>query len=312
MALGLSACGGGGKDSASEPPPPASPSDFPSAKGKTFEELRRELGPGPVLAPTVATLETGRNRFGFGLFDRARKQIADAPAAVYFASSDGGKVHGPYPARYESLEVDPRFRSETVAKDPDSAESVYVTSLPFKEAGRYRALAAVKLDDRLVAADLAGSALSVVDDSPIPEVGQKAIRIDTPTKTDVGGDLSKIDTRVPPSTMHEVNFAEALGKKPIVLAFSTPGLCQSRVCGPVIDIAEELKAKYGDKADFIHMEIYKDNELEKGLRPQVAKWNLRTEPWLFTVSKDGKVAGRLEGAFSARELEGAIKAALKG
>ena len=101
-----------------------------------------------------------------------------------------------------------------------------------------------------------------------------------------------------------------LGKKPIVLVFATPLLCQSRVCGPVVDIAEQLKAKYRDEADFIHMEIYNDNEVAKGFRPQVAAFHLPSEPWLFTIDKQGKIAARIEGAFSAHELEAAIKKAL--
>ena len=67
-----------------------------------------------------------------------------------------------------------------------------------------------------------------------------------------------------------------------------------------------------DQAEFIHMEIYRDNDVNKGFRPQVAAWRLPTEPWVFTIDKTGKVAARLEGAFSARELEAAIQKALEG
>jgi len=122
----------------------------------------------------------------------------------------------------------------------------------------------------------------------------------------LGGDLAQIDTRVPPDTQHEVDFADVLGQKPVVLLFATPALCQSRVCGPVVDIAEQVKSSYEGDADFIHMEIYNDNELDKGFREQVIKWHLPTEPWVFAIGTDGKVAARLEGAFSARELEDAI------
>jgi hypothetical protein len=309
LVLPLSACGGEDDDGTESPPPPPSPSEFPSAKGKTFEELRRELGPGPVLSPSVSVLQPGKNRFGFGLFDRARKQIADAPAAVYYAPAEGGRVRGPYPARYESLEVEPQFQSRTVANDPDAAQSVYVAELPFRKPGSYRAMAAVNLDDRLLAAELAGPALRVVRKSPVPEVGQKAVRIETPTKESVGGDIAKIETRQPPDSMHEENFADVLGKKPIVLLFATPSLCQSRVCGPVVDLAEQVKAEHGDEVAFIHMEIYNDNELERGFRPQVRRWGLPTEPWVFAIDRRGRVAARLEGAYSARELEDAIKAA---
>ena len=138
--------------------------------------------------------------------------------------------------------------------------------------------------------------------------------IHTPTITDVGGDYSAIDTRQPPSKeLHKVDFADVVGKKPIVLVFATPLLCQSRVCGPVVDIAEQVKDERRDDADFIHMEIYKDNTVDKGFRPQLLAYgSCRSEPWLFTIDKQGKIAARLEGAFSARELNAAIDAAQKG
>ncbi len=55
--------------------------------------------------------------------------------------------------------------------------------------------------------------------------------------------------------MHDVDFADALGKEPIVLLFATPALCQSRVCGPVVDVAEQVKRERPDDAAFIHLEI---------------------------------------------------------
>ena len=60
------------------------------------------------------------------------------------------------------------------------------------------------------------------------------------------------------------------------------------------------------------MEIYNDNEREKGYRPQVVQWRLPTEPWLFAVDGKGRIAARLEGAFSARELQEAVRAARRG
>ena len=130
----------------------------------------------------------------------------------------------------------------------------------------------------------------------------------TPTKASASGNLESIDTRVPPSTMHDEDFADVVGKKPAVLLFATPALCQSRVCGPVVDIAEQVKARGPKGATFIHQEIYRDNEVSKGLRPQVLKWNLRSEPWLFVIDRRGRIASRIEGPFSVRELERALDA----
>ena len=112
--------------------------------------------------------------------------------------------------------------------------------------------------------------------------------------------------------MHDVDLADALTEnRPVILLFATPALCTSRVCGPVTDEAEEVKSEYGTKVDFIHMEIYKDNDANKGYRPQVQAWGLATEPFLFAINRRGRIAARYEGAFSVPELEAAVRKALR-
>ena len=307
-------CGGGGSDSSSNAPPEARPDQFPRSEGQTLAQLRQDLPQGgPVLAPTGSFFVTGDNRLGFGLFTTSRAQIADATAAVYIAPLGGGQASGPYVAHFQSLAVKPPFQSQTTLKDPDSAKTLYVASVPFKKPGRYQVLGMARLDDRLVAATSATPQLIVVppNKDPVPGVGDAPPKIHTPTEASVAGDLSKIDTRNPHDDMHKVDFAEALGKKPIVLVFATPLLCQSRVCGPVVDVAAEVESELRDKADFIHMEIYNDNEVAKGFRPQVAAFHLPTEPWVFVINKQGKIAARIEGAFSVDELRAAVKKGLR-
>jgi hypothetical protein len=301
-----------GDEAASEPPPVANPAEFPKSNGKSLAELRRGLARGgPVLAPSVLVLTTGENRFGFGLFERDRSQIADAQAVVYVAPVGGGPADGPYPARYESLEVRPQFQSQQSVQDPDAAQSVYVADIPFDKPGQYELLGIARLDGRLVAATAASGPLTVMRPAqdPVPRVGEPVPRIHTPTKADVGGNVASIDTRVPPSSMHDADFADVVGKEPAVLVFATPALCQSRVCGPVVDIAEQVKSDHEGEAEFIHMEIYRDNSIESGFRPQVKAFGLPTEPWAFTIDRRGDVAARLEGAFSQRELEDALRKA---
>jgi hypothetical protein len=321
LSMLVAACGnsssgsGGGSSSAA---PPASSADFPSPKGKSLLQLKAGLGPGPVLAPTVSIVNPGRDRYGFGLFDRARKQIAQAPVALYVERSGSSKVSGPFLARDLPLDVKPAYQSETVAKDPTAAKSLYVTTLKVKKPGDYAVLGVAKLDGRLVATD--PTYMGVGKPSEVPRVGQQAPVIDTPTAQSVGGDVSKIDTRVPPDSMHDVNFADVVGKKPVVLVFATPALCQSRVCGPVVDIAEEVKAEDKGKAAFIHMEIYNGNKIGQGcldgtrlqnqcLRPQVVAYHLPTEPWAFAIDRRGKIVARLEGAYSHDELAAAVRLA---
>lgn len=274
-------------------------------------ELASTLKAGPVLAPTESLLEPGTARFGFGLFDRSRKQITDAPGALYIARSAKAVAQGPFVAHAESLAVTGHYLSQTVAKDPDSAKTLYVADLPFKQAGKYYILGAFRFDNRLVGAT---AVVNVVKSSPIPGVGDKAPFMHTPTVASVGGNIKKIDTRIPPDDMHNVDYASVLGKKPIVLVFATPALCQSRVCGPVVDIAEQMKHRMpgANQVAWIHMEIYNNNQLNDGIRPQMKAYHLESEPWLFTINRQGRIAARIEGAYSAAELQKAVQAATKG
>ena len=313
LACGVVACGdSGSSDVASSPPPrPAEPEDFPSAKGKTLRALLDDAGSsGPVIAASVSQFTPGRNRFGFALFDRAAAQIADAPVMLYVAPVGGGPVQGPIRARYEHMEVRPQFESQSVSNDEDAAKSLYVADIDLPKPGRYELLGLAQLDGRIVAAPPAGGALKVTRDGPVPDLGEKAPVVNTDTVASAGGNLETIDTRTPPSTMHDVNFADVVGRKPTVLLFATAALCQSRVCGPVIDLTEQVKAERGDEVAFVHQEIYVDNQIDKGQRPPVAAWGLPTEPWLFVVGADGRVAARFEGAFSEDELNAAIDTAV--
>jgi hypothetical protein len=96
----------------------------------------------------------------------------------------------------------------------------------------------------------------------------------------------------------------------VALLFATPQLCQSRVCGPVTDIAVQMEAKYGRRMAFIHQEVYKDNNPRRGLREPLIRFHLRTEPWLFVVNRQGIITARLEGSIGVRAFEQAIKTGL--
>jgi hypothetical protein len=145
----------------------------------------------------------------------------------------------------------------------------------------------------------------------VPGVGDRAIHVHTPTVESVG-DIHQIDTRKPPDSMHAVDFADALERhRPVLLLFSSPAFCESGVCGPVTDMAQQVSLEYGSRMDFIHMEIYRDNDPQKGLRPQVRAWHLTSQPFAFAVNRRGVVAARLEGAFNVAELRAAVRRALR-
>ncbi len=230
------------------------------------------------MAPSVSVLESGeRNRYGFGLYDASQAQITDAEAALYFEPIKGGEVEGPFPARYESLAVSPQFQSEGTAADPDSATGVYVAEVPFRKPGRYQALGVAATGEGLVAATPAGPPTAVTKDNPVPDVGEPAPDISTPTVASVGGAIEEIDTRVPTAPeLHDTDFADVVGDKPTALLFATPALCLSRVCGPVVDVALEVRAERdADDVEFIHQEIYENNELEAASASRSARSTCR-------------------------------------
>jgi hypothetical protein len=308
--LAVSACGGGEEDPDVEDVGAAAPaaSEFPPAKGKSLEDLLAEATPTNeiVVAPAGQVFEPGSNRFGFGVFTVAQEQITDAQVAIYAEPAKGGEATGPYPAKIESLETDAAFEAETTADDPDSAKAVYVSDLELGAPGEWRLLALIRDGDQLLAARMPSA---IVDDySKIPDVGEKAPAVDTPTVQQVG-EIAEIDTRIPHDTMHDVSAADTIGKEPTVLLFATPALCVSRVCGPVVDVAEQVKSEMGDDAAFVHMEVWDNNNPNDGVRPQLKRFGLETEPWLFVTDAEGKVTTRIEGAFSIDELRTAVKQA---
>jgi hypothetical protein len=311
ITLGTTAagCGGGGDASTSADRAAPPTSDFPAAKGQSLQDLYHQAQPDQnvVVSPTGRVFESGTDRFGFGVFDVGQKPITGAQVAIYVAPQGGGPASGPYPAREESLVTDPAFQAQTTANDPDAAKVVYVAEPKFTHDGNWDMIAILREGDQLRASLV--PTLEVGGFQKIPTVGEQAPRIHTPTVADVNGDVAKIDTRVPPDDMHSTDLYDALGKQPVVLLFATPQLCQSRVCGPVVDIEEQVSHQTGDDVAFIHNEVYEDNDPNKGLRTQMKAFGLPTEPWLFVIDRNGKVSTRIEGAFSASELEAAVKKA---
>ena len=305
----LVAAGCGEKDESTVDESPAAPdaSAFPATDGGTLEDLIADYSSGDdfVVSPAGTTATVGRNRLGFGVFTVDREQVTDANVAIYVAPGPTGKAEGPFPARVESLETEPAFTAQTTSGDPDAAKAVYVADLALDQPGEWRLLALVEHEGGTSAVRIPSIVAKTSAQDKVPAVGEKAPVIHTPTLEDVG-DVTEIDTRVPPGSMHDADFADVVGKEPVVLLFATPALCQSRVCGPVVDVAEQVKRDRPDDAAYIHMEIWNDNDPNKGARSQVLDYGLRTEPWLFVIDADGNVSTRIEGAFSVDELEQAL------
>jgi len=302
---GFAACGGDSDEDSSAASAAPSASDFPATDGRTLDEVLSEAtAEGPVVAPSAEFWPTGKTRYSFGVFETGGEQITDAEVALYIARDLNEKAQGPYPARVDDLAVEGPFQSRTTAEDPDAAKAVYVTEVDFRQSGKWVVAALVRSGDALQASLV--QTAKVGEFVTLPQPGDKAPNVHTPTVDDVS-DIAEIDTRDPHDTMHEDDLADVLGEQPVVLQFASPALCPSRVCGPVVDVAEQVKSEYGDEAAFIHVEPYQDNLVDKGLNAEAEAYGLPAEPWLFVIDRDGKVTTSIPGAFSADELEEAVQ-----
>jgi hypothetical protein len=300
----------------SSSPPPAvnelaaaerpSPSQFPAAKGRTLQQLASTVGSSAQLGAATGTFTPGTGRFAFAL-NTSSGAFIYAPTAVYVAKSPTSPAKGPFLAPADPMTVAPQYRSKENT-GPGGIQAIYAANVPLPHAGTYTVLSLTRTQNGLIGAP---GEIAVAASSPIPAVGQQPPAIATDTPASVGGKTSLLTTRVPPESMSSVSFKDVLGKRPVALLFSTPQLCISRVCGPVTDIAVALQQKFGGKVTFIHQEVYVNNQPTKGLRPQLNEFHLRTEPWLFTINRQGKIAARLEGSFGMNAFTKALEAAMR-
>jgi hypothetical protein len=287
------------------------PSAFPATGGKSLQQVADAVGAqGPDLAFASSIFTTGRNRVAFGLID-SQGQFVYEPTALYFAPTPQSPAKGPYPAPADVLLTEGKYRSKQAATEQDPFSAVYAAQVPFSKPGKYAVLAISSNGAKQIASTGQIQVLKPSQDK-IPEVGDKMPPVKTDTLASAKGNIASIDTRSPPQRdMHEQSLDQLLGKKPVALIIATPQLCQSRVCGPVVDIATQLKAKYGDQMAFIHQEVYTDNNPNKGLRAPLRQLNLQTEPWLFVIDKQGRITARLEGSIGLKAFDAALKTGLQ-
>lgn len=135
--------------------------------------------------------------------------------------------------------------------------------------------------------------------------GQAAIAVPSPTVDNPLG-VDPICTHDPPCPLHTKSLDTLVGKgRPVGLLFATPARCQSRYCGPVLDLLLPITKHYEADVDFVHVEIYEDLHSSDTV-PTVSAWNLPSEPWFFGIDAAGKVTARLDGAFDEAELRGVL------
>jgi hypothetical protein len=312
VAVALTGCGSDEKKESPTPSPAASgaakPEDFPKGAGLSFEDVQARYPAQLSLGIGASVMRQGANRVPFVVLDKGARPITNAAVALYTVKPDGTDVRGPFPARQTPFGVSEKFLAQNT--QDDTAQTFYAADVQFKGRPPLGVFALVRMDGRLVAASPSPLGVRGAHTTTPPDVGDEAISVHTQTVSDVS-DVSELTTREPPNTgMLREDFADVLGRKPVVLVFATPALCVSRVCGPVVDVAEQVRSEMGDRVTFVHQEVYKDNKVNKGLRPQLATWRLASEPWTFVIDRAGRITARFEGAVSVPELREQVEKTL--
>ena len=253
LALLVAACGGADENVARRPTRCATsrtrrasarrsrgvrPRTRPSSRPPTArrsQELADAMTAGPSLALATSIFTTGDpSRMAFG-DDRPDGKPVYGPTAIYVApdaerrrprarSSRPPTCCSPTRATAPSRPRRPRTRSPRSTPPTSSSPSAAST----------RCWSATKRADGKLTGATSQVQVSTESADPIPRGRrQGAEGPDGHAGDREGRRQAKIDTRDPPSDMHEVDFADVVGKKPVALLFATPQLCASRVCGPV-------------------------------------------------------------------------------
>jgi len=159
--------------------------------------------------------------------------------------------------------------------------------------------------------------LEVKQKSDVPNVGQPAVAVKTLTVKDTP-DLSQLSSGTPVNpAMYQISLDEALKSgKPTALLFATPAFCSSATCGPSLQVLEGLQKTYGDKLNFIHVEVYKypfgESAAKGDLSAPMVAWGLKSEPWLFLIDAKGMIAARFEGGITSEEIGPALQKLIAG
>jgi hypothetical protein len=194
----------------------------------------------------------------------------------------------------------------------DSARGVYrVEEMTFDRPGLWEVEVGATLGDG--GPSTGRGAFQVLPEALIPVPGQPAPRTENLTVDSTGVPEPAIDSRaategrIPDPELHGTTIADAIrAGRPVLAVFATPVYCVSRFCGPITDMVADLAAEYSDRAEFVHVEIWKDFQGQVVNRA-AADWLLRDgdlqEPWVFLIGSDGRIVARWDNVATRQEIE---------
>ena len=304
------------------------PGSVPSASPNTGAGIVAQVAtfqlvagrPGRLL---VALLGDDNRWLSFGsvqiAFQYIGPQSSPGSAEMSAAPSTGAASLPPAMAAFLPIPGSPqRGGPKPTLTAPADGHGLYVVEpITFPAAGYWRLVASgTETGGTAFRAD---AAFEVLATPVVIDVGQRALRTSNPVIGTPGVPKPAIDSRavldgtIPDPALHHVTIADAIAAHhPALVVFSTPVYCVSQFCGPVTDMVAELAKAYADRADFIHVEIYRDFNANQ-LNQAAIDW-LRTpsgdlrEPWTFLIGADGRIAASWDTVVTRDEIEPLLRA----
>ena len=158
--------------------------------------------------------------------------------------------------------------------------------------------------------------LTVKESSITPTIGTLPPLTPNKTLRDVNSIEQLTSWSTPDPELYQLTIAEAIASdRPLMLVFSSPSICTSPTCGPQVDTVNQVKERFKDVANFIHVEVYDNpDEIQGDLgnaryAAAVEAWGLPeiegylNESWTFIIGRDGLLSAKYEGFATAEELE---------
>ncbi|HZN13261.1 MAG TPA: hypothetical protein VFB78_03255 [Acidimicrobiales bacterium] len=185
-------------------------------------------------------------------------------------------------------------------RDGIETRPYYLVRQTFPAAGLYRM-------GVNIAGGSAEAAFEVVDPATVktPIPGKPLPSVKTPTVADPMG-VNPICTASPACPWHDVSLDAALKqKRPVVFYVGTPARCQTKTCGPVLNVLQSLRAEFEPKARFVHLEVYTSLTGDTTI-PAIDELHLESEPWIFLVGADGVIRDRYAGPVDRTEARAGL------
>ncbi len=245
----------------------------------------------------TADLGVGGNRIGVALV--SREGPVTEPTATFVL-------------RHLDDNPDEALRAAAVFRQwPYTSRGLYTATAEFDRPGTWELTAEVEGDGEPRSASLT---FEVAELTRAPNVGERAVKSRNRLESDVDG-IDRLTTgSLQDPDLYAITIADAVESGlPTVIVFASPAFCVNAVCGPQVEVLQELKNRYRGRAHFVHVDIYDNPHEIQGdlsvaeISPVVAEWGLPSIEWTFVIDRNGEVSSRFEAFATFEEVEEALK-----